>query len=259
MTMDGADLARRIERRLTWLTIGSAAVLVPLGAVMTLIALGSEPIRGGALVTGLLMLWLGLLVPVAQFQRRRQEPCPRLEVGDLDGRPATVILRAGQDGLTAVSAAGVGFGVGTWGALAVAGGLWLVGLVLLGITAWLMTLALGIWTGRFGSGGLWLTPDVVEHRHGGRRSRMRWDDVEVVVPAWPHARLVGGRGAEVSHRNLTPWLPSGKRSAGSQDVDVDVAGLRVDLGSLVELLDRYRRDPLARAELGTPESLSHLQ
>lgn len=257
--MDGADVARRVERRLTWLTVGSAGVLVPLGALMTLIALGREPIQGGALVTGLLMLWLGVMGPFVHARRRRQDPRAHLEVGDLDGRPATILMRAHQDGLTAVGSTGIALGFAAWGVLAGSGGRWPVGLALLGAAAWLMTLPLGIWTGRFGSGGLWLTPELVEHRHRGRRSLMRWDDVEAVVPVWPHARLVGRPGAEVSHQDLTPWLPSRKPSAGPQDVDVDVAGLRVDLGSLVEWLDRYRRDPLARIELGTEESLAHLR
>ncbi|MGO1052995.1 hypothetical protein [Crossiella sp. CA198] len=123
------------------------------------------------------------------------------------------------------------------------------------IALFLLTYPAQVLTRRIVRGRLLLTPDGVEHRSWGFRSRLGWDGVRLVT-------AVAGDGPEVwvrafdnriEHQRIA-WLWGG-RPPREPGVLIEGRMLGVDPVLAYRMLDFYAARPGLRAELGTPAAV----
>ncbi|MCO1582673.1 hypothetical protein M8C13_43705 [Crossiella sp. SN42] len=107
-------------------------------------------------------------------------------------------------------------------------------------------------------GWLLLTPEGIEHRGWGFRSRLGWDGVRLVTPvAGDGPRVwVGAYDNRIEHQRLA-WLSG--RPPREPGLLVEGRVLGVDPVLAYRMLDFYAARPGLRAELGTPAAVRRAQ
>jgi hypothetical protein len=143
--------------------------------------------------------------------------------------------------------------VGGTVALGEAATTWVVVNVVVAVAA--LVLLLPVLARRVRSGGVYLTPQGLEHRRLGTSWTVGWDDVEGVTPEEPLPVLLRP-GARVVRSRTSPYGWNGDvRGSDDRVLGVETRHLSVDEGTLAFLVASYRQHPELRDQLGTPASL----
>jgi hypothetical protein len=130
---------------------------------------------------------------------------------------------------------------------------WVVICVVLAVGA--LALLLPVIGGRVRAGGVYLTPQGIEHRRLGTSWRLPWDDVEGVVPQEP-VPVLPRPGVRVVRARTAPYAWNGDvRTSDERVLGIETRHLSVDEKTLAFLVASYQQHPELRDQLGTPASL----
>ena len=117
-------------------------------------------------------------------------------------------------------------------------------------------------TGRWASGGLWLTPTRLVHRAYGVRAWSTWDDIAKVDAAPVGAPISQAPTTGVHTRDAhgsytTPFFRNGKLAEAGR-MTLDLRDLPASPAGVVSLVSTYREHPDLRHELGTDAALARV-
>jgi hypothetical protein len=118
-----------------------------------------------------------------------------------------------------------------------------------------LALLLPVLAGRVRAGGVYLTPQGIEHRRLGTSWKVGWDDVEGVAPEEP-LPVLSRAGARVVRARTSPYGWDGDvRTSDERVLGIETRHLSVDEKTLAFLVASYEQHPELRDRLGTPASL----
>lgn len=248
------------RRHPMWLIVGMFVV----GIVVTVIGFDTSRTALAAGSWGLLIFGLGFTATGVMFlvgtpslvrQNRFPTGLPFPRSVELEEEPATFLARW-RESLWFLSgfALVLGLSSAAWAVLAFFDGNWGV-VVLAGLPAvYFLSLPVFVLTGRFISGGLWLTPSRIVQRVSSVRSSVRWEDVTAL--GWgPEGLEVMARSSD--QRHATPWFRA-KKYVRPDRVVLNVQFMITGAGATMMLLRDYVDDPSIRGELGTDAALDRV-
>lgn len=212
-------------------------------------------------VMGGMLLVLGVTLVAAVVARHRRRPRPAPALGEVDGVAATVLPRdravhtVGMVMVVELVAFLVGLGI----AAATSPG-WVLAPPLLATAVWWSVPVVHWLRGRYGAGGVWLTPEHLVHRHRGLRTTVAWDDVAgVTFDAETQWVFVVVRRGRARHEWTWGGLHGPRAARALEQGIIRTDEMSLDAAQVAQVISSYLHYPAQRGELGTPVSLTRVE